>query len=130
MLGWWLNERHGGHYYPVASEFYGGQFMALDRCPGHTGGLVVQTAAVPLEDTYAHKFHMEGIPLFFLDMRSVDLSAQEAAWIPGPHLLRRVGASYCPSYDREWYTRMVSLPQEFDGVLFFDHIAPVTPVTF
>jgi len=130
MLGWWLNERHGGDYYNVVSEFYGGQFMAQDRCPGNSQGFVVQTAAIPLEDTYAHKFHLEGIPLFFLDMRSADLSDPEAAWITGPLLLRRIGASYCPSYDREWYTRTVLLPEEYDGVLFFEQIAPVTPISF
>ncbi|MGD2123747.1 MAG: erythromycin esterase family protein [Gemmatimonadota bacterium] len=128
MLGWWLKESHGSAYYNVASEFYGGQFMALGRCPGQTQGFVVHTAEVPLEDTYAHRFHMEGIPLFFLDLRSAELSLPEVAWIPGPLLLRRIGASYCPSYDREWYTRLVSLPEEYDGVLFFEQISPVTPV--
>lgn len=130
MLGWWLDERHGEDYYNVVSEFYGGQFMAQDRCPGSAQGFVVQSAAIPLEDTYAYRFHLEGIPLFFLDMRSADLSDPEAAWVTGPLLLRRIGASYCPAYDREWYTRTVSLPEEYDGVLFFEQIAPVTPISF
>ena len=103
--------------------------MALGRCPGGPEGFVVHNAAVPLQDTYAHRFHMEGIPLFFLDLRGPGLTLPEVAWIGGPLFLRRIGASYCSSYDREWYTRLVSLPQEYDGVLFFEQISPVTPLS-
>jgi erythromycin esterase len=130
MLGARLKEQYGSDYQVMATEFHGGQFLAWDRCEGHPYEFVTHTAAVPLEDTYAHRFHMEGIPLFYLDLGGVDASSEESGWLMGPLRMRFIGASYCSMNDREWYSRMVSLPQEYDGVIFFDDTHPATPISF
>jgi erythromycin esterase len=130
MLGSRLRERHGSDYYVVATEFYGGQFRALDRCPGHAYQLITHTAVVPDPQSYPGLLHAEGIPLFFLDLRGVDYSREDTSWLSGPRRMRFIGASYCPEYDVEWYSRVVSLPQEFDGVIYIEQTHPVTPISF
>lgn len=130
MLGARLKDRYGSGYYVIATEFHGGRFLAWDRCEGHPYAFVTHNAAVPLEDTYAHRFHMEGIPLFFLDLSRVGDSMADAAWLSGPLRMRFIGASYCSVNDREWYYRLVSLPEEYDGVVFFEETNPATPITF
>ncbi|HSG49231.1 MAG TPA: erythromycin esterase family protein, partial [Longimicrobiales bacterium] len=128
-LGYRLRDQHGLDYYVMATEFYSGAFLALDACPGNTLQLVTHQAALPLEDTYAYRFHAEGFPLFMLDLRGVDYAQAEAAWLMGPLLMRRIGAGYCQANDRD-YTRMLSLPTDYDGVIFFDGTSPTTPVGF
>jgi len=130
MLGSRLREHFGSEYYVVATEFYGGQFLARDRCPGHAYDLITQTAVVPGSDSYPGLLHAEGIPLFFLDLRGADYSRDDTAWLVGPRTMRFIGASYCPEYDVEWYTRQVSLPEEFDGVIYVEQTHPTTPISF
>jgi erythromycin esterase len=130
MLGSRLRENYGSDYYVVATEFYGGQFLALDRCPGHAYEMITQTAVPPGTESYPGLLHAEGIPLFFLDLRGVDYSRDDTAWLMGPRTMRFIGASYCPEYDVEWYTREVSLPEEYDGVIYVEETHPTTRITF
>jgi erythromycin esterase len=129
MLGARLRERFGEEYYVVATEFYGGRFLAWDACPGHARAFIPHQAAIPPADSYAFRFHAEGVPLFYLNLRGVDYSDPGSSWLMGPRRMRFIGASYCEAEDAEFY-RSVLLPQEYDGVLFLDGTSPTTPVTF
>ena len=130
MLGHRLKAQLGDDYYTIATEFYAGQFLAWDICPGHEYAFVTHDAALPFEGCYAFRFHQEGIPLFFLDLREIDYSLEEAAWLAGSLQLRHIGASYCTDKDWPYHYRRISLPDEYDGIIYFEDTSPVTPVSF
>lgn len=130
MLGSRLKNLFGSDYYVIGTEFYSGHFLAWDHCNGHEFAFVPHEAALPLGDTYACRFHQEGMPLFFLDLNGINGSMEKTDWLNGPLRMRFIGASYCPDEDRENYYRWVSLPVEFDGILFFEETHPTTPVNY
>jgi erythromycin esterase-like protein len=84
---------------------------------------------MPVLNTYAHRFYEEGIPLFYLDLAGVDYASEGAAWLTGPLKMRYIGASYCAQHD-EAFLREVSLPVEFDGIVYFEGTNPTTSITF
>ena len=128
MVGSRLRAQHGDDYYVIATEFYGGSFQAWDACPGHEFTFTVHQAAAPSSDTYAAHFHQEALPLFYLDLRGADYALPGAGRIMGPWDLRYIGASYCAQYDTE-FTRPASLPEEFDGIVYFETTTPTTRIT-
>lgn len=130
MLGARLKIKYGAEYYVIATEFFGGQFLAWDSCEGHEYLFITQQAATPKDDSYAYKFDLAGIPLFYLDLSRLDYSLEKTGWLTGPLKMRFIGANYCPEYDREYYNREVSLPQEYDGIIFFENTHPANPVSF
>ena len=129
MLGSRLREQYGNDYYIIATEFYSGQFYAWDVCDGHAYNFVVQNAALPDEFSYAYQFHSIGIPVFYLDLRYQDYSEYGAGWLKGPMKSRIIGATYCPEYDQYYYDT-ISLPDFYDGVIFFEEIKQTTQVSF
>ncbi|MBL7111731.1 MAG: erythromycin esterase family protein [Bacteroidales bacterium] len=129
MLGSRLKEQYGDDYYVIASEFYSGRFYAWDRCDGHAFIFFVHSAALPDESTYAYHFHNAGIPVFFLDLRHIDYTTETAKWLLGPMKFRFIGAEYCPLND-EYYYDTISLPANYDGLIFLDKISQTNPVSF
>jgi erythromycin esterase len=129
MLGSRLKDQYGEDYYVIAAEFFSGNFYAWDRCENHAYSFVVQSAAIPSSSTYAYCFHSAGIPLFFLDLRYADYTNEGAEWLLGPRRLRFIGASYCPTEDRYFYDTL-SLPENYDGIIFFEEISPTTRVFY
>ena len=65
-----------------------------------------------------------------LNLRGVDYSREEIAWLQGPLKMRFIGASYCRDNDREWYYRTMSLSQEYDGIVYVGNSSPTTQITF
>ncbi len=129
MLGSRLKNQYGDDYYVIATEFFRGEFYAGDCCDGHDYSFIIQSAAIPSSSTYAYYFHNAGIPVFFLDLRNVDYTDEGAEWLLGPRRLRFIGASYCADYDHYFYDT-ISLPEEYDGLIFFEDISPTTRVFF
>ncbi|KPK84747.1 MAG: hypothetical protein AMS27_09080 [Bacteroides sp. SM23_62_1] len=129
MLGSRLKEQYGDDYYVIATEFYSGRFYAWDICEGHTYTFWTHSAALPDETSYAYHFHSAGIPVFFLDLRHTDYTLEAAKWLLGPMKIRFIGALYCPM-DDPYYYDTISLPANYDGVIFFDEITQTTPISF
>lgn len=129
MLGSRLKEQYGEDYYIIGTEFYGGRFLAWDRCEGNPFAFTEHRAARPREDAYAYHFHQAGIPLFYLDLSRVDYSLEETSWLLGPMNIRIIGASYCTADDAEYYYS-TSLPVHYDGIVHFEVTNPTTSITF
>jgi erythromycin esterase len=129
MLGSRLKEQYGADYYIIGTEFYGGEFLAWDRCEGHPYEFTVHQAALPGEDTYSYWLQQAGLPLFYLDLSGVDYSLEETSWLQGPMRIRSIGASYCADDDAEFYNTR-SLPVHYDGIIHFEDTSPATPITF
>lgn len=128
MLGSRLQEQFGDAYYPIATEFYGGNFLAWDICEGHAYQFVSQVAASPPGNSYTYMFKQAEEPLFYLDIRHIDYSDNGAGWITGPARLRAIGASYCFDFDHFFYDT-ITLPDYYDGLMFVETSTPITPVT-
>lgn len=129
MLGSRLKEQYGENYYIIGTEFYGGRFLAWDRCEGNPRVFAEHRAARPREDAYAYYFHQAGIPLFYLDLSRVDYSLEETSWLLGPMNIRIIGASYCTADDAEHYYS-TSLPVHYDGIVHFEVTNPTTSISF
>jgi erythromycin esterase len=129
MLGSRLKEQYGEDYYIIGTEFYGGSFLAWDRCEGNPLVFTEHQAARPREGAYAYRFHQAGIPLFYLDLSQVDYSLEETSWLMGPLNIRFIGASYCTADDAEYYYS-TSLPEHYDGIVHFEVTSPTTSITF
>jgi erythromycin esterase len=129
MLGSRLKEQYGEDYYIIGTEFYGGSFLAWDRCEGNPFVFTVHQAARPVEGSYTYRFHQADIPLFYLDLSQVDYSLEETSWLMGPLNIRSIGASYCTADDAEYYYS-TSLPVHYDGVVHFEVTSPTTSIAF
>ena len=75
--------------------------------------------------SYEAIFHHTGVPRFFIDLRS-DAPAIEL--LIGPYLERAVGVIYRPESERLSHYFHAHLPEQFDGVLHFDHTRAVEPL--
>lgn len=129
MLGSRLKERYGDAYYVIGTEFHGGRFLAWDVCSGTYTAFVEHPAAMPVDGSYASRFHQAGMPLFYLDLKGVDYAQPETEWLTGPLPIRFIGASYCAALDREFYLS-VSMPEWYDGIVHFETTTPTTRITF
>jgi erythromycin esterase len=127
MLGSRLREQFGDTYYPIGTEFYGGQFLAWDICEGHTREMISQSVGAPPGDSYTYMFKQADEPFFYLDIRHIDYSDNGAQWLMDPARLRAIGASYCLGYDSYFYDT-ISLPEFFDGMMFVETSTPITPI--
>jgi erythromycin esterase len=129
MLGSRLKQQYGDDYYVIATEFYLGRFLAWEYCGGNRTDFIEHAAAQPNDDTYSHYFRQTGIPLFYLDLKTVDYNLPETAWLLGPLKMRHIGASYCAAEDSYYYDEL-SLPDTYDGIVHFATTWPTTPITF
>jgi erythromycin esterase len=129
MLGSRLREQFGNDYYVIATDFYGGQFYAWDECSGHSMTFIKQTAAEPPVHSYTWWFGETGFPIFFLPLRPLDYNIPEASWLLGPKRIRMIGAMYCSGNDRNYYDTL-SLPENYDAILFFQQTNPTTRISF
>ncbi len=41
-----------------------------------------------------------------------------------------IGDSYCPDSDRDYYSRIMSLTQEYDGIIYFEDTNPASSISF
>jgi erythromycin esterase-like protein len=77
------------------------------------------------DGSYESIFHHVGVPRFFLDLRA---KTPEIESLRGPYLERAVGVIYRPESERLSHYFHASLPEQFDGVLHFDHTRAVEPL--
>jgi erythromycin esterase len=128
-LGFWLHSQYGASYYPVATEFYDGHFLAWDNCRGHDFLFVDNKAAFPPVDSYTYLFEQAGVPLFFLDFSQIINTDVNASWIFGQKRIRMIGALYCQYSDFQYYDTL-SLPEYYSGIVFLETSHPTTNISF
>jgi erythromycin esterase-like protein len=80
-----------------------------------------------LPDSYERLAHDSGVGRFLLDVRE---GVHEAAryWLLEPRLERFIGVIYRPETERWSHYSACSLPQQFDGWVWFDETTAVTPL--
>ena len=129
MLGYRLRSQFGSSYYPIATEFYGGHFLAWDECAGHDFLFIDHTVASPPGESYTYRLKQALVPLYYLDLSRINYSDPNSAWIQGPEKVRMIGATYCFNNDLQYYDTL-SLPEYYDGIVFVANSHPTTRITF
>ena len=76
-------------------------------------------------DSYEALFHEVDTPRFFLNLRD---NAELAAQLRTEHLERAIGVIYRPETEMQSHYFHARLPDQFDGVLHFDHTRAVEPL--
>jgi len=76
-------------------------------------------------DSYEALFHEVDTPRFFLNLRD---NAELAAQLRTEHLVRAIGVIYRPETEMQSHYFHARLPDQFDGVVHFDHTRAVEPL--
>jgi erythromycin esterase len=117
-MGDYLRTQYGNQMVVFGFLFYQGSFNAYWRSS-------LQTFQVdpPPTDSYESFFHEAGLPLFFLDLRSVKADSPAADWFLAPHPFRIIGTNYDP-YSAQLYFETAVLAKVFDIVIYFQATSP------
>ncbi len=78
-------------------------------------------------DSYEHLAHGSGVPRFLLDVRE-GVNEELRGRLMAPRLERFIGVIYRPQTERWSHYSECSLPQQFDGYVWFDETRAVTPL--
>ena len=76
-------------------------------------------------DSYEALFHEVDTPRFFLNLRD---NAQLAAQLRNERLERAIGVIYRPETEMQSHYFNARLPDQFDGIIHFDHTRAVEPL--
>lgn len=108
-------------YRAVGLTFGQGSFNAITRLlNGQFLGLESQQVGAPPSGSYEYRFTAAELPIFALDLRSLDLSPGQADWLAVPLWFRSVGSVYEPEDPGLYFLRTDPLPDMFDAVVYVD----------
>ncbi len=116
-IGYFLREYFGAGYLSIGQTFFQGSFF----CYWGTG--VVGPA---LEDSYEYYFEQAKTPLFYLDLRQLDLSATGAWWVDGPRRFRLIDERFTAETTEEETYCVRPIRQDFDIIIYIDQSSPYT----
>jgi erythromycin esterase-like protein len=81
-----------------------------------------------LPDSYERMCHESEVPSFLLDLREGKRDERLAGELMEPRLERFIGVIYRPETERWSHYSQAILPRQFDGYVWFDESAAVTPL--
>uniref|UniRef100_Q027C9 Erythromycin esterase n=1 Tax=Solibacter usitatus (strain Ellin6076) TaxID=234267 RepID=Q027C9_SOLUE len=116
-MGGWLRERFGSAYYVVGTAFRGGQVSGY----GVEGNQNKDKGSWPVapapEGSGDAILSAAGLPLFFLDLRSVPQDGALGAWLAAEHRFNHVGGVVMIGKENMVET---SLRVSYDGLVFVE----------
>ncbi|MEK7409649.1 MAG: erythromycin esterase family protein [Acidobacteriota bacterium] len=118
-MGAWLGERFGRRMYVVGFAFRRGEVRAMGMQKGAGSGLQNHTVPPSPEGSGDAVLSAAGMPLLFLDMRSVPAAGALARWLAEPHLHLSAGAIWNRD-DPESNLHLQSLAKSYDGLIFVE----------
>ena len=121
-LGQLVRERFGNEAVLIGFTTYAGTVTAASDWDGPAERKVVRPA---LEGSYENVFHQTQHPRFWLDFKK---HPELAALLRAARLERAIGVIYRPETERASHYFTARLPDQFDGVLHFDHTRAVEPL--
>jgi hypothetical protein len=130
VVAWWnnddlaasaarLRQSLGSDVYVMALAFHRAETRMPGYSAGEPGGVGVQTVGVPKEGTGEWVFSTAGMPLFFLDLRSVPPMTTLGLWLAEPHLYFAAKESWNRD-DPQSHFRPQVLSGVFDGLIFVE----------
>jgi erythromycin esterase-like protein len=126
-VGQLTRERHSGETYLLGFTTYGGTVMAASEWGAAGEAKRVRPALAESYEALLHNAGAEtaGLDAFFLDLRDESEVMRELA---APRLERAIGVVYRPETERASHYFRARLPEQFDGLLHFDHTHAVDPL--
>lgn len=111
-MGSYLRARLGRAFYAVGFSVAGGEVRAVG-----TNGFGVYSMPDAAPGSGAGVLSLSGMPLFFLDMRSLPSGTVLAKWMAEPHCFYTVGARWNDAAPED-NTSVFSMSRSFDGLVF------------
>ncbi len=116
VMGDYLQKQYGNQMVIFGFVFYQGSFRACETRP-------IFRVGAPPTNSYESFLHEAGLPLFFLDLRSVKLGGAAADWMLVPHPFRQIGSCYQPNLWQSGFLT-AALARVFDVVVYFEDTSP------
>lgn len=125
-MGGFLRASHGSDLVTVGFDFDRGRFTAVTIADdGSFTDLQTHALGPAPLGSYESYFRAARQPLFFLDLRGVDLATPATSWLAGPRLFRSIGCCYAPSSPSR-FLGSVRLPNLFDVMIFIEQSSPTS----
>jgi len=121
-LGQLVRERFGKEAVSIGFTTYTGTVTAASDWDGPAERKQVRPGH---RDSYEALFHEVDTPRFFLNLRD---NAQVSAQLRTEHLERAIGVIYRPETELQSHYFNARLPDQFDGIIHFDHTRAVEPL--
>lgn len=116
-IGYFLREYFGTGYLSIGQTFFQGSFF----CYWGTG-----MVGPALEDSYEYFFEQAKTPLFYLDLRLLDVSDPGAWWIEGPRRFRSIDERFTADTIEEETYCVRPIRQDFDIIIYINQSSPYT----
>ena len=118
-MGAWLRQKFGPQMYTVGFAFSTGEVRAIGRGGDASYGVTNYIIPALPADTGEAVLRSAGLPLFFLDLRSVPPVGTLGQWLAQPHRFPEIGAI--------WYTDKIennlparTMSKAFDGLIYVE----------
>lgn len=126
-MGRSLKRRFGERAVLGGFTFQRGTFRAVEQTEeeGYRSLRAFQAPDTP-SGSFERIFGAAGIPLFLIDLRAS--RSAPPSWLAQPRSLRRIGASFCAGCAASSPWSLVTLPQEYDLLIFLEETTPSIPL--
>ncbi len=125
-MGWSRDELNLGQ---LCKETFGGRALSIG-CMSHSGtvaaahrwdsDMAVMKVRPGLPDSYEQLLHSTGIKNFVLDLRDGHCNEELRKELMKKRLERFIGVIYAPQTERRSHYSHALLPEQFDGLVWFD----------
>ncbi len=118
-VGTWLREEFGDRIYVTGFTFHRGELLAIGVQNGMSAGVATQRIPESAETNGDSVFSAGGMPVFFLDLRTVSPAGALGRWLAEPHSFLEVGALWNQD-DPQSNARVKTISKSYDGLIFLE----------
>jgi len=118
-VGTWLREEFGEQIYVTGFAFHRGELLAIGVQNGKYAGVGKQTVPESAEGNGDSVFSAAGMPVFFLDLRTVPPTTALGRWLAESHSFLEVGALWNRD-DPQSNSHVKSMLKSYDGLIFLE----------
>ncbi len=118
-VGTWLREEYREQVYVTGFAFHRGELLAIGVQNGKYEGVATQTIPESAEGNGDSVLSAAGMPVFFLDLRTVPTTTALGRWLAESHSFLEVGALWNRD-DPQSNSHVKSLAKSYDGLIFLE----------
>jgi erythromycin esterase len=122
-VGTWLRDEYNEQVYVTGFACYRGELLAPGFRNGNYESVARQRILEPQEASGDSVLSAAGMPVFFLDLRSLAASSALGRWIAESHSFLEVSAWWNRD-DPQSNSRVRTLAKSYDGLIFVDEAHP------
>jgi len=118
-VGTWLREEFGEQIYVTGFALHRGDLLAIGVQNGTSYGVAKQTIPESVEGNGDSVFSAAGMPVFFLDLRTVPADTSLGRWLAEAHSFLEVGTLWNRD-DPQSNSRVRTMAKCYDGLIFLE----------